>query len=186
MNHSIILRFAFCSLAAAAGVAACASYDPGALTDEIPPGNTMTEQFENAFENNANPLQGVSLVLETHCGTLDCHGQVGRPLRIYGGNGLRFLDDAGLSRPGMSATTNTERQLNYQTVMGLQPELMFNVINNGAAPETLLLLRKPLGIERHKGSVVISGGDFSYKCITSWLTGAGQVDTASCEQANKP
>jgi hypothetical protein len=186
MNSTTTYRLGLCALATAAGIAACASYDPSALTDEIPPGNTMTQQFENGFENDTNPLQGVSLVLETHCGSLDCHGQVGRALRIYGGNGLRFVDDGGMARPGMSGTTNTERKLNYQSVMGLQPELMFNVINNGAAPETLLLLRKPLGIERHKGSTVISGGDFSYKCITSWLTGSGQVDTQSCAQANMP
>jgi hypothetical protein len=165
--------------------AACASYDPNEVTDEIPPGNLASRQFESGFESNANPLNGVSLVLETHCGSLDCHGQLGRPLRIYSGNGLRFVEEGGMPRPGMSGTTDTERQLNYQAVMGLQPELTFQVMNNGAAPETLLLLRKPLGIERHKGSVVIAGGDFSDKCITSWLTGNGQVDTMSCANANK-
>ena len=171
------------AMAAIVAFVACAGYDPNAVTDEIPPGNVNMQQFEAAFEANANPVQGVSLVLEVHCGSLDCHGQVGRPLRIYSGNGLRFVDEGGMMRPGMSGTTNTERQLNYQAVMGLQPELMFNVINNGASPESLLLIRKPLQLEKHKGGNVISAGDANYNCIVSWLQGDGGIDTTSCKLA---
>ena len=43
--------------------------------------------------------QGVSKFLERRCGTLDCHGQGGRPLRLYSGRGLRLPNDAGLG-PG--------------------------------------------------------------------------------------
>ena len=36
--------------------------------------------------------QGVDAFMEKRCGALDCHGQIGRPLRIYSSNGLRMQD----------------------------------------------------------------------------------------------
>ena len=59
----------------------------------------------------------------------DCHGQrhPGRPLRIYGQLGLRFVDDAGDYPGDGTATTETESEANYQAVIGLQPEIMSRV-----------------------------------------------------------
>src|SRR5207253_609317 len=64
---------------------------------------------------------GVSAMMEARCGGLDCHGQVGRPLRIYGQRGLRLATpetDLRDERP----TTPEERLENYQSVIGLEPE----------------------------------------------------------------
>jgi len=41
----------------------------------------------------------VSEVLESHCGSLDCHGSASRNFRIYGINGLRL--------EGITGTGNT-------------------------------------------------------------------------------
>ncbi len=40
-------------------------------------------------QDAADAFVNVSEVLERRCGTLDCHGQSSRPLRIYGNAGLR-------------------------------------------------------------------------------------------------
>ncbi|MGH7294249.1 MAG: hypothetical protein ACRELB_04925, partial [Polyangiaceae bacterium] len=57
---------------------------------------------------------GVSRVLEKRCGTLDCHGQVGRALRIYGVNGLRFVQPDSSDEPGQGSTSELELEANYQ------------------------------------------------------------------------
>jgi hypothetical protein len=128
---------------------ACSSFDPNAVT-------TVTAPDYNQFKGVGSDAGiGVSLLLERRCGTLDCHGQVGRPLRIYGQYGLRFVDEAGNTSSDIgAATTETEHIANYQAVIGLQPELMSEVVQNTAPPTSLLLLRKPLQLERHKGGAV--------------------------------
>jgi len=124
----------------------------------------------------------VSPVLEHRCATLDCHGQVGRPLRIYSGNGLRLPNDAG-DLPGTSATTTEEVTQNYYAVIGLEPEEMSRVVAGEDPPRSLLLLKKPLLLESHKGGPAFApSGDPGETCITSWLLGTG-VDTAACTQA---
>ena len=126
----------------------------------------------------------VSPVFEQRCGTLDCHGQVGRPLRIYSGLGLRLPNDAG-DLPGMGATTMDEIADNYFSVIGLEPEEMSRVVAYEDPPRTLLILAKPLLLEAHKGGQQIApSGDPAEACITSWLLGTG-VDTAACNAATQ-
>jgi hypothetical protein len=125
---------------------------------------------------------GVSRLLEKRCATLDCHGQVSRPLRIYGQFGLRFVDDGG-NQPGLGGTTETEYEANYQSVIGLQPEGLSAVVDGLSPPESIMLLRKPLGLERHKGGAVFVTGDDAYQCITSWL--GKQTDFAACGRATQ-
>jgi hypothetical protein len=111
----------------------------------------------------------VSPVFERRCGTLDCHGQVGRPLRIYSGLGLRLPNDAG-NTPGSNATTPEEITANYLAVIGLEPEQMSRVIAGQDPPRSLLILAKPLMLESHKGGPAIAtAGDPAEDCITSWI-----------------
>jgi hypothetical protein len=47
----------------------------------------------------------VGEMLHTRCGSLDCHGQVGRNLRLYGTNGLRLAPG---DIPGVDGGRGTE------------------------------------------------------------------------------
>jgi hypothetical protein len=128
------------------------------------------------------PVFGLEQVIERRCGTLDCHGQVGRPFRIYSQNGLREPTDAD-NEPGGAPTTASEIQDNFEAAVGLQPELMSAVVTDPTnnPPDTLLLVRKPRQEERHKGGQVVVAGDDADTCMTSWLE--GQIDTAACKAA---
>jgi len=123
--------------------------------------------------------------LEHRCGSLDCHGQVGRNLRIWGCEGMR-LDPHAIpvcSVPlGGSQTTTAEHQATYRSLVGLEPAVMSTVVEgHGAHPELLTFVRKARGLEAHKGGVLITPGDDQDICITSWL--AGQTDVTACANA---
>ena len=119
----------------------------------------------------------VGELLERRCGTLDCHGSVYRNLRIYGDEGLRYSSADCPCVP--KVTTPAEFSQDYDSVVGLQPEVMNQVIaDHGADPERLDLLAKPLGLDAHQGGTLITEGDDQYVCITSWL--AGHTIKAAC------
>src|SRR3954451_11599209 len=54
--------------------------------------------------------------MQLHCGTLDCHGQVNRDLRLYGTHGLR-LDPK--DSPTEGVTTRAEYDATYGSLIGL-------------------------------------------------------------------
>jgi hypothetical protein len=119
----------------------------------------------------------VSAFLDHRCGSLDCHGQWGRNLRILGHEGLR-LDPADI--PGGSPTTAAEIAANYDSVVGLEPEMMRVVVEDGGAhPERLTLVRKGRGTEHHKGGALVILGDVQDRCVTSWLMGALAQDACT-------
>jgi len=62
------------------------------------PGTTLAAPERATFEP-------VDDVLQATCGTLDCHGQLGRALRLYGGRGLRL---APTDNPADDPTTPAE------------------------------------------------------------------------------
>jgi hypothetical protein len=125
----------------------------------------------------------VAQTLIHRCGELDCHGSAYRNLRLYGNEGLRLSPS---DRPLVPACTTTpEFDQDYESVVGLEPETMNAVVAAGGAnPERLTLLRKPLGLESHKGLVLMTSGDDQYRCLTSWLAGATEI--ASCLAAIPP
>jgi hypothetical protein len=123
----------------------------------------------------------VAAFLEHGCGTLDCHGQVGRNLRLYGFDGLR-LDAADV--PGGRPTTGDEIDADFQSVVGLEPEILNAVVaQNGERPERLTLVRKGRGTEHHKGGAVVKLGDAQDRCLLGWLANA--VDSVACADALK-
>lgn len=130
-------------------------------------------------------LGGVSAFMERRCGALDCHGQVGRPLRIYSQYGLRKQSlDGGRDK---GETTEEERIANYKAVVGLEPEdIAFAVSQEGRFVD-FQLLKKPLGIEnggvRHKGGPVLvaSDKDPGWQCLLGWI--AGRLDSTDCSDA---
>jgi hypothetical protein len=112
----------------------------------------------------------VASALDRRCATLDCHGTPERNLRLYGRSGLR-LDPADV--PGSGDTTEAEHDASYESIVGLEPEIMSLVVSErGRAPERLTLIRKARGIEAHKGGARIALGDDSDVCLTSWLGSA--------------
>ena len=122
-------------------------------------------------------------MFERRCGSLDCHGAIGRNMRIYSSNGLRLPNDAGL-RPGQGETTLDEITANYQSILTLEPEKT-NEVLDGADPYTLLVLKKPLELEKHKGGPAIRKGDDAERCIVSWLKEdlLNPIDKDACARA---
>lgn len=112
----------------------------------------------------------VDAYLQRRCGTLDCHGQAGRPYRIYGFAGFRLYNvDAGLIT-GQQPTLEEEVVANFQAAVALEPEEMSRLMaTQGADPNKLMFLRKPLKIERHKGGPAMAEDDAGYKCVVAWL-----------------
>jgi len=165
------------AMAAVAVTGACSSSPDTARTTTI-----ITPDY-NAFKGTANG--SVEAFLERRCATLDCHGQVGRPLRLYSRTGLRFADDA-QNPPGGAGTTETELQANFQAVVGVEPEQTSRVVHDPTnnPPQTLLIVKKPRAMERHKGGQVVIAGDDGDRCLTSWLSGA--TDFAACQSASAP
>lgn len=122
----------------------------------------------------------VSDLLDHRCGSLDCHGNAYRNLRIYGHEGLRLATtDRPLAR---GATTVAEYDESFTSVVYLEPEIMTQVVTSGgASPERLTLVRKARGTEHHKGGALFQPGDAQDVCLTSWL--AGHTDSTSCTKA---
>lgn len=121
----------------------------------------------------------VAAFLEHRCGTLDCHGQIGRNLRLYGYDGLRL---AAADLPGGAPTTSDEIDADFRSVTGLEPELLNAVVAEGGAhPERLTLVRKGRGTEHHKGGALVMPGDAQDRCLLGWLAGA--VDDTACADA---
>ncbi|CAN5214175.1 hypothetical protein BH09MYX1_BH09MYX1_46350 [soil metagenome] len=126
-------------------------------------------------------FSAVSPMIERRCATLDCHGQAGRPLRLYSGRGLRLPNDAGLG-PGVGDTTDEEIAANYRAVIGLEPEQLTRVIEGVKVPRDLLLLKKPLNLEGHKGGPAFAPtNDPAEVCLATWIKGT--VDTTACTKA---
>lgn len=117
----------------------------------------------------------VADALQLSCATLDCHGQVGRNLRIYGAGGLRLsLTDLSAG----DATTDLEYLASYDSLVGLEPETLSRVFTQQADPEELSLVRKTRGIEHHKGGQRALAGDALDRCMVLWLT--GKFDPEPC------
>lgn len=136
-------------------------YDPNdALTDNVTSG--LHTPLRATFPPAGDAMQ-------MHCGTLDCHGQEGRNMRLYGAKGLRLATDA---TPLDGDTTSEEYDSSYRSIVGLEPEVMSRVIDDKAAhPEWLAMIRKPRGVEGHKGGQLMLAGDALDCCLVEWLSG---------------
>ncbi len=126
----------------------------------------------------------VSQLVERRCGTLDCHGQPGRSLRIYGRYGLRKpskVDSPSYVPGGLTPTTQEELDANYHSLCGLEPEKMADVVAKKAKVDTLTIVRKPRLTEAHKGGRVLPENSDGDKCFVSWIEGQTDVDACNRE-----
>lgn len=163
----------FCAVLAAALpllVGSCAAVDPDEVTQ------TLAPDFD-AYKDFVDPY------LNRQCGTLDCHGQQGRPFRSYGARGLRIFDPQKQLIAGDPADPR-EQVLNFQSILGLEPEATRRVVAGEQVPGTLLLIRKPSNVERHKGGTMMQDRSVGFLCVTGWLqTPNGQPLSESVQRA---
>lgn len=133
----------------------------------------------------------VSPLLEQRCGTLDCHGNTARPMRLYGQYGLRYNpdDDESLYTGNLgSPTTAAEVERNYFAVCGLEPEKMQFVTSGEETADTLTLIRKPRLTERHKGGRIWNEGKAEDRCLVNWIEGdyeEGAMPPDDCIEARE-
>ena len=134
-------------------------------------------RFTETTPDTASFPQVASMLVQA-CGSLDCHGTVARNLRLYGDTTIRY---SALAVPSIDLpTTPDEVAQDYQSVVGLEPEIMSEVVAAGGAdPQRLTFYRKALGLESHKGGTVIVQGDPRDVCITTWLE--GHADASECD-----
>jgi hypothetical protein len=154
------------AIAGACALIACTSYDPNQRIDPgVGIGGDQFLPVANAF------LQ--------HCGTIDCHGSKYRNMRFYGYGSERY---SATDTPGSPETTTAEAEQDYESVVALEPSIIRVVIADGGKdPERLTFMRKARGKEDHKGGRLMTEGDPTDLCITSWL--ASNIDLASCRLA---
>jgi hypothetical protein len=148
-------------------LAGCSAPESGARIDPVGPVRTT--------------FRPVARTLERRCGSLDCHGSRYRNFRIYGFGGQR-LDPA--DRPDTPRdVTQAEADATYDAFVGLEPEIMRDVVAaHGAGAEHLTALRKAWGDESHKAGRRIVPGDDADRCILGWIAGA--TDTGPCARAS--
>jgi hypothetical protein len=133
------------------------------------------------------PFTPVADYLGVRCGSLDCHGQPGRNMRVWNCLGMRLNPNdisfcGGPTVPREPFTTPDEYEATYRSIVGLEPTVMSTVVaGHGEHPELLTMVRKARGLEAHKGGVLITPGDAQDVCITSWL--AGNVNNMECISA---
>jgi len=149
----------------------------GIVGDPLTPPPTSGGADSTLAAPSRATFEPVDDVLQTTCGTLDCHGQLGRNLRLYGGRGLRLSSKG---NPADDPTTPEEYDRSYWSVIGLEPEIMSDVVkDHGRLPERLTIVRKARELEHHKGGKLFVVGDERDRCLTSWL--AGDVDLTACK-----
>lgn len=162
-----LFALALSATAGAVSLGACSSPDASATVDPIGP--------DRAQFNLVAP------VLVRRCGSIDCHGSSYRNMRIYGYGGLRLPAPGKIETPTTPrSVTAEEAQASYDSVVGLEPELMRAVVQSGGqGVERLTFIRKGRGNEDHKGNKRFTPE--ADLCVTSWL--ANDVDAAACRTA---
>ena len=114
----------------------------------------------------ASYAREVHAVIEARCGTLDCHGDARRPLRIYAETGLRLRDEL-RGQP----LTPEELADNLRAIEAIDP---------GAAAEEHLLVRKPLAVaaggQKHLGGELWATRTAAAPtCLVAFLSGRDDV-----------
>jgi hypothetical protein len=145
----------------------------------------VSGEDERALEAPARAgYEPVADALILTCGTLDCHGQRGRNLRLFGNHGVRL---AAKDDPGGAPTSPAEYDADYWSLIGLEPETLDLVMRTpGADPELLSLFRKPRGTEEHKGGTLMRRNDPLDRCLRSWLAGALDEDACVAAGPQRP
>ncbi len=160
------LRTVMAAICALVALACSPGYEGATISETLP--------SETGFDAVTTPLV-------FFCGSLDCHGAPGRNLRLYGSPGRR-LDASDV--PCGTPTSQAEIDADYQSVVGLEPEVMSAVLRDGGRnPERLTLVRKARGAEKHTGGVVFAKGSDGDLCLIDWIAAQGDQTTVDCDNA---
>jgi hypothetical protein len=123
--------------------------------------------------------------MDHRCGSLDCHGSAQRNLVMWGCDGLRLASADAASGDCSNGTTDDEYEASYRSLVGLEPAVMSDVVQDGGKNMDLLtFVRKARGEESHKGGVLITPGDSQDTCIALWLAGSAITDQAYLDACN--
>jgi hypothetical protein len=144
--------------------------------------STRYEGATVAFDvPNEAGFDQVTIPLVYFCGSLDCHGAIGRNLRLYGSPGRRLNPK---DVPCGADTTAAEVHADYESVIALEPEVLSSVVQDGGQhPERLTIVRKARGAEKHTGGVVFAPGSAGDLCLTEWIAGQATDAGVSCRNA---
>ena len=158
-------------LAAIAAIVRLAS--PFALSLSVGCSHSLETESLGALDVEGYALE-VQGVLEPSCATLDCHGDIGRPLRLYAETGLRA---PGVRRD--APLTPEELEDNVRSLLAIDP---------GTEPGANLVITKPLstavGGEAHVGGDVWPDReDPAVICVTAWLAGDVSSEREACATA---
>jgi hypothetical protein len=136
-------------------------------------GGTNGTDSVSAADSSEAYVADVHPILERRCSTLDCHGDPGRPLRLYAETGLRAAD----SLRGQPITVD-ELAANVRSLLAVDPE---------TPPAQSMLLTKPLagGIDHVGGDIWVNVDEPQPACFLGWLTGKSADPTvaAACRTA---
>jgi hypothetical protein len=146
----------------------------GCEPDNRSPNNGLVLEYPSRED-----FTGPADAMQVKCGTLDCHGQIGRNLRLYGYYGMR-LDPANNPIDPFE-TSDAEYDASYASVTALEPEELTRVVKGEASVIDLAFVRKPRGLEKHKGHQLMTKGDPLDRCLVGWLTAAPDPD--ACMEA---
>ena len=176
MKPHLFTGGALAALAALGSFAGCASTPDDATTPKLALGPLDVDAY----------VALVHPVIERRCGSIDCHGQLPRGLRVYGQTGLRLPNDAG-NVPGGGATTLAEKRATYDSIVGLQPEqtnaLLLKEPRTPADAYQLSVLTKATALERHRGGPSLQRGEPAEQCMVTWLV--GHADATLCGSGAK-
>ena len=165
-------------LAVASALVACGSTADGPPRAEPAPSASAAAPDFATYQANVD--QG----LARGCGTLDCHGSVTRPYRIYGFGGLRLSTEAsGPLASGRQPTTAEETRANYDALLALDAEELGRVVSAQDDPTRWRFFRKALALDPHDGGTVMAEDDPRFRCVVGWLRGMTERARAVCAEA---
>ncbi len=114
--------------------------------------------------------------VEARCATLDCHGDPGRPMRLFSETGLRMM---GIERT--SPIVAAELEANAQSLVGIDP--------GAPSADRHILILKPLaetegGMEHVGHTVWPTRDEPGARCLSGWLEGLSDASwRATCASA---
>lgn len=124
-------------------------------------------------------FEPVASVLQSNCGTLDCHGSPARNLRVYSAYGMRATGDC---VPGDPDTTEADVDETYRSLIGVDPEGLARLARESHSNASgWIVTSKARGLERHAGGSRLPAGGHGDRCLVSWILGAIETDECNAD-----